>query len=167
MTRWQKIVHKIEERLAEIQVTNGYHTDAGLRTILIDCEADPERAHEGETFESGLVFQDSPEEPAEEQGAIKPGQSLFASFVRTPTIFGFRKMANRADWFDDAEELRADIKKAVFTHPEDQQFYRKIGLKSIRIGSAAARVPGYGDEYLGVEVALEVTYIENLSDPDS
>ncbi len=165
MTRWQKIVHKIEQRLGEIQVANSYRTDAGLNRVLIDTEADPARSFGGETFDAGLVMQIDPAEPADEQGAVRPGGTLMVVFSRQLSVFGYRRMADRAAWFDDAEELEADIKQAVFQHPEDQQFYRQLGLKSIRIGTAESVVPGYGDEFLGVQVALEITYIENLSAP--
>lgn len=165
MTRLQKIIGKIQSRLQEIQVANGYRTDAGLRTILIDTEADPEREYDGQAHDSGLVVQIQPAEPADQAGTVKLGSDCTALYTQEISVFGFRQLANRADWFGPGQELEADIKQAVFGAPEDQQYYRRIGLKSIMIATAQARVPGYGDEYLGVEVALSLTYVENLSAP--
>ena len=165
MTRWQKIVHKIELRLGEIQVASGFRTDAGLNRILIDTESDPERAFGGQEFDAGLVIQMDPAEPADEQGEIRPGGAMMVMYTRQLSVFGYRRTVDRENWFDRAQELEADIKQTVFSHPEDQQFYKQIGLRSIRIGTAESTIPGYGDEYLGTQVALEITYVENLSDP--
>jgi len=165
MTRWQKIVTRIRTRLGDIQQANGFRTDAGLRPIPIDNAADPLRPSQGVTRDTGLVIQIEPAEPADEQGSIRPGAHLLVVFTRQLAVFGFRPMEDRATWFDRAEELEADIKQAVFQHPEDQQFYRQLGLKSIRLGTAESVIPEAGDEFIGVEVALEITYIENLSEP--
>ncbi|MFW6024090.1 MAG: hypothetical protein ACOC8P_00545 [Dichotomicrobium sp.] len=165
MTRLQKIVERFKERLAEIRTENGYRTDAGKRTVLVDTEADPQRAYEGETFDAGLVIQIQPGEPLDESGNVALGGQAAAKFSREITIFGFRKLANRADWFGPGQELEADIKQALFGELSDRRYYRDTGLEQIRMGTAAARVPGYGDEFLGVEVALEIVYVENLSNP--
>lgn len=165
MTRLQKIISKLEGRLKDIQVANGYRTDAGLRTILLDTEADPEREYDGESHDSGLVIQIDPAEPTDQSGNVKLGTESFAHFTQDITVFGFRRLAERDDWFGPGQELEADIKQAIFSKPEDQQYYRQIGLKRIDLATAQARIPGYGDGYLGVEVALQITYVENLSSP--
>lgn len=166
MTRIQKIIDKIVARLQEIETANGYRTDAGKRTILVSVEADPKREAGGQAYDTGLVIQIDPAEPTDQSGNVTFGSGdVMAHYTQAVTVFGFRKLADRDDWFGPGQELEADIKQAVFGHPEDQLFWRQIGLKRIDIATAQARVPGYGDEYLGVEVALELTYIENLSSP--
>lgn len=166
MTRIQKIIDKITARLQEIETANGYRTDAGKRTILVSVEADPKREAGGQAYDTGLVIQIDPAEPTDESGNVALGNTpVSAHFTQPVTIFGFRKMADRTNWFAPGQELEADIKQALFSQPEDQLFWRQIGLNSIRLATAQARVPGYGDEYLGVEVALELTYVENLSEP--
>lgn len=168
MTRIQKIIDKITARLQEIEIANGYRTDAGKRTILVSVEADPKREAGGQAYDTGLVIQIDPAEPTDESGNVALGNTpVSAHFTQPVTIFGFRKLADRTNWFAPAQELEADIKQAIFSDPGDQLFWRQIGLNQIRLATAQARIPGYGDEYLGVEVALELTYVENLSDPDS
>lgn len=166
MTRLQKIVNRMIERLGEIQVANGYRTDAGLRTVLVDCEADPQRPYDGETFDAGLVVQIQPAGPPEDEaGNVALGGQAAAQYLQEVTIFGFRKLTDRTDWFGPAQELEADIKQAIFGQLEDRRFYKDTGLGSIRMGTAAGQVPGYGAEFIGVEVPLELNYIENLSQP--
>lgn len=165
MTRLQKIVAKITERLEQIQTANGYRTDAGLRTVLIDTEADPQRTYDGQAFDSGLVLQIGSAEPEDESGNVVLGNRASASFVQSLTIFGFRRMTNREDWFGLAQELEADIKQSVFGQPEDRRYYDGTGLGSIRMATVTAQIPLYGDQYVAVEVPIELSYIENLSQP--
>jgi hypothetical protein len=33
------------------------------------------------------------------------------------------------------------------------------------MATASAQVPGYGAEYIGVEIPIELNYVENLSQP--
>lgn len=165
MTRLQKIITRIQGRLQTIKQADGYRTDAGQRAILIDVEADPLRSFDGETYDCGLVIQIGASEPLDEAGNVALGGRAAAEFSVDVTIYGFRKMADRSDWFAKAQELEADIKQAVFGRLEDRRYYKDTGIGRISMGSAAAQIPGYGNEYIGVEVPLEITYVENLSAP--
>lgn len=165
MTRLQKIVSRMQDRLAEISQDNGFRTDAGKRVVLIDVEADPLRPYEGKQYDCGLVMQIGASEPVDEAGNVALGGVAAADFLTDITIFGFRRMESRSAWFASAQELEADIKQAIFGRLEDRRYYKDTGIGSVRMGSAAAQVPSYGNEFVGVEVPLIIQYVENLSNP--
>lgn len=167
MTRFGKIVDRMLARVALIRIANGYQTDAGLKTILIDCETDPDKpqADDDGPFDSGLVIQIQPAEPVDQVGNVQLGGQCFAEYRQQVSIFGYLVMQDRANWFHDGQKLEADIKRALFGELEDRRYYKDTGLKEITLATATARTPGYGDQYLGVEVAIELLYIENLSNP--
>lgn len=166
MTRLQKIIDKIQQRLGEIQQANGYRTDAGLRTVLISVEADPLREYSGQTFNSGLVIQVGGSETLDDQGKGPLGPRAAVILNQEVVIYGFRRMpADRSDWFVPSQELTADIKEALFSQPEDRRFFKEAGIESIRFGTQAGQVPGSGAEFIGVEIPIEIIYTENLSQP--
>jgi len=169
MTRLMRIIDRIQKRLEAIKTSDGYQTDAGRRTILVDTEADPlQKFDDGQQGQmrhtTGLVLMLGGSEPIADAGNVLSGAQA-VMHQQDVSIFGFAPMKDRADWFELAEKLRADITRALFSRLEDRRYFKDCGISSIKLAAASGLVPAHGAEYVGVEVALSITYAEDLTRP--
>jgi len=145
-------LYELETRLADIQVANGYHTDAGSNVFL------------GRTYLDQAKVPAVTVRPGEDEGTVEDQGGLYQETV-SYEIHGICH-ADPDRPFEKGHQLAADIRRAI---------YRARSVDYEDLGGAAARVePGgtvvseaaAGSGFCEVTVALTITYTERFGEPD-
>ena len=149
MTRRKKIINEIKAALEQILISNGYVTDAGLNVFL-----------------DKVALEESGDFPAinidESTDTNTAGSHLNWTKVTLPISIEAFNRCTPATSNDKAHELIGDIKKAVFTHVKDDPAnYELITYQSSDIAQRES-----GSDLIVVNVLIDVTYTEDLADPE-
>ncbi len=145
-------LYKLEERLAEIQVANGYHTDAGLRVFL-------GRSLIEESEVPAITVR-----PGEDEGEVEVNAGLYRETVSYEINGVCEAEVNKP--FEAGHQLAADIRRAIYRAST-------IDLEDLD-GTAVRVVPGGtvvterepGSRLCEVTVALSITHSERLGEPN-
>lgn len=143
---------KLEERLGDIQVANGYHTDAGLRVFL------------GRSFIEDSEVPAVTVRPAEEEGEVEVNAGLYQETIAYEINGVCDADLNKP--FEAGYRLAADIRRAIYRA-------RSIDFEDLD-GTAVRVTPGGtvvterepGSRLCEVTVALSITHSERLGEPD-
>jgi len=150
MSKRQDIFVNLRARLAEIQVANGYNTDAGLHILMGEV---PHETLDDAAASLAVTVRDD-----------EPGSQLEQVVVTLAVqVHGTMKVLDTAAPLDSIEALVADIKTAV--EQPDRTLGGTLVARGITRGSTQVFERSAGSEVVAVAVTYNLVFAEAWGNP--